>query len=127
MQRPWGRTVPSVLEELTRKELARKSVWLESSGRGGDREERRARRKCTGRSGRTWRFTPREVRPWRVKGRGGAGPAFLWMLQGGQTGSEPGSLGTRMQVMALVQVGAEGGEKWVGSGQFFESRSRNLD
>ena len=40
-------------------------------------------------------------------------------------GSEPGSLGTRLQVMALVQVGAEGGEKWVGSGEFFES-SRNL-
>ena len=123
MQRPWGRTVPCVVEELTRKELARKSVWLESSGRGGDREEWRARRKCTGRVGRTWRFTPREVRPRRAKGRGGAGSALLWMLQGRQTGSEPGSLGTRMQVTALIQVG----EKWVGSGQFFESRSRNLD
>lgn len=48
-------------------------------------EEQRAWRKCTGRVGRTWTFTPRQVRPWRAKDRGGAGLALLWMLQGGQT------------------------------------------
>lgn len=120
MQRPWGRTVASVLEELQGSLYGWNQVGEgergRSRGHGGNAQVVWEDLDVYPQAGET------------LEGQGQRrGRACPLVDAAGRTdcGSEPGSLGSRLQVMALVQVGAEGGEKWVGSGEFFES-SRNL-